>query len=85
MRKRSKNGTLCDENELFYYGIALVQSGNIDKGIGEILKATQLDGGREDFYAALSQIYMIKGDKANAERAARTAQSIKSQRLQQAQ
>lgn len=72
---------LCDENELFYYGIAMVQNGDAPKGIEQIQRATKLDESRDDFYSALAQIYNMLGDKTNAENAKRKAQQIVSSKM----
>lgn len=79
--KAATEDKLCDENELFYYGVALAQSGNLDKGIEQVIKATEMDGGRDDFYLALAQMYQMKGDKTNAQKAQRTANNLKAERL----
>lgn len=72
---------LCDENELFYYGIALVQHGDLAKGVEQIQRATQLDQSRDDFFSAMAQIYSMMGDQTNAEKAKRRAQQIISSRM----
>lgn len=67
---------LCDENELFHYGIACVQSGEVEKGIEKINAAIALDESRFDFYDALIQIYTIMGNKAEADKVKRRKQQF---------
>ncbi len=65
-----------DENALANYGIALASIGQMDAAIAAVIKATELDPGRADFYQMLAQMYKAKGDMQQAQQAMNNANAI---------
>ncbi len=68
-----------DEMVYSNYAIALASVGRLQEAEAALVKATQLDASRPDFYQILAQVYQGMGDRNKAQQAMMQAQSIMAQ------
>jgi len=78
--KAFANDGQCDAYEVFYYALALAQSGQMPQAIESMKKAIELDNARPEFYDLLSQLYAAIGDQGNAQLNKNKAQQVKMNR-----